>query len=222
MTEYFDFPVLEVLLMAVFFLSLFVEIKTGGMGAGVLLGLTAAGVFFGSRYMQGLVDFYQIGIFLLGVICISVEILMPTVGLLAGLGVAAMLYSFVLAMGGDVNALYALLIALGASLVFFAAIVKKLPSSKLWSKFVLADKSTKEKGFVSAEGRDFLVGKTGLVLTELRPSGTAEVDGAPVDVVSEGAYIEKGEKVTIIAVNGSRVVVRKTGNETEKETKENL
>lgn len=41
-------PVVKMLLVAIMFLGLLVEIKTGGMGAGVLLGIVAAGVFWGA------------------------------------------------------------------------------------------------------------------------------------------------------------------------------
>lgn len=207
--EFVDIPILQMLLLTIVFLSLFVEIKMGGMGAGVFLGLVAAGVFFGSQYVKGLVELYQIGIFLVGIVCILIEILLPTVGLLAGLGVAAMLYSVVLALGGDINAVYAMLISFVAAIALFALIAKKLPSSRLWSKLVLRDQSTSERGYVSAESKPELVGKTGVVLTELRPAGSILLDGVPVDVVSEGAFIEKGEQVRIVSVQGSRVVVRK-------------
>ena len=65
--------ILQVLLLAILFLGLLVEFKTGGLGVGAMLGLVAAGVFFGSRYVQGLVSMVQIGIFLGGVLCIVVE-----------------------------------------------------------------------------------------------------------------------------------------------------
>ncbi|MBR6267201.1 MAG: serine protease [Selenomonadaceae bacterium] len=207
--EFVDIPILQVMLLTIVFLRLFVEIKMGGMGAGVFLGLVAAGVFFGSQYVKGLVELYQIGIFLLGIVCILIEILLPTVGLLAGLGVAAMLYSVVLALGGDINAVYAMLISFVAAIAIFALIARKLPSSKLWSKLVLRDQSTSARGYVSTESKTELVGKTGVVLTELRPSGSILLEGVPVDVVSEGAFLEKGEQVRVISVQGSRIVVRK-------------
>ena len=126
-----DIGALQVLLLTVMFLSVMVEIKTGGMGIGVLLGIVAAGVFWGSQYTRGLVELYHIAVFLAGVLMIIVEILLPTVGLLAGLGVAAMLYSIVLALGGDIGALAALGIALIISVAAFMLIVSRLPSSKL-------------------------------------------------------------------------------------------
>lgn len=207
--EYVSMPAVQVLLLAIVFLSIFVEIKTGGLGIGVLLGLVAAGVFFGSQYIKGLVSIYQIGIFLAGILFVVVEILMPTVGLLAGVGIAAMLYSVVLALGGDVNAVYAMLAAFVLALAAFAFLVKRLPSSRLWNKLVLRDQSTSQRGYVSTESKSDLVGKRGKVLTELRPAGSILIDGAPVDVVSEGAFIGKDILVEVVAVHGNRVVVRK-------------
>ena len=203
-------PVVKRLLVAIMFLGLLVEIKTGGMGAGVLLGIVAAGVFWGSQYVEGAVSFYMVAVFLGGILCIIIEMLLPTVGLLAGVGVAAMLYSVVLALGGDVDAILAMLGAVVLAVVIFALIVKKLPSSKLWNRFVLHDQSTSKRGFVSAAPREALVGRTGVVTTELRPSGTADIDGKPVDVVSEGAFLPKGTEVRVVTVEGARVVVRKS------------
>ena len=207
--EYTGMPLLQVLLITIIFLSVLVEIKTGGMGAGILLGIVAAGVFFGSQYVKGLVSVFHIAVFLGGVLCIVVEMLMPTVGLLAGAGVAAMLYSMVLAMGGNISAVYAMLAAFVLAALIFALIVKKLPSSRLWKKIVLSDASTTDRGYVSTRTQAELIGRTGVVLTELRPSGTVQLDGVPVDVVSEGAFLPKGTVVRVTAVQSSRVVVRR-------------
>jgi len=207
--ELVTMPVVQTLLLAIMFLALFVEIKTGGMGGGIMLGLVAAGVFWGSRYVEGLVDLYQIAIFLVGILCIIVEMLMPTVGLLAGVGVAALFYSVLLALGGDIDALTAMGLALVLAIAGFALIVKKLPSSRLWNKVVLHDRSTSQRGFVSAETQSELIGQEGTVLTELRPAGSAQIGERIVDVVSEGAFVPKGERIRVVAANGARVVVRK-------------
>lgn len=202
-------PVLQMLLLAIMFLAVFVEIKTGGMGAGIMLGIVAAGVFWGSQYVKGLVDLSQIAVFLAGILCIIIEMLMPTVGLLAGAGVAAMLYSVVMTLGGDINAVYAMLVSFAMAVFIFALIVKKLPSSKLWNRLTLKDKSNTVNGYVSAEPREELLGKRGIVVTELRPSGSALIADKLVDVISEGAFLTKGEKIIVVAVNGNRVLVRK-------------
>ena len=184
-------PVLQMLLLAIMFLAVFVEIKPGGMGAGIMLGIVAAGVFWGSQYVKGLVDLSQIAVFLAGILCIIIEMLMPTVGLLAGAGVAAMLYSVVMTLGGDINAVYAMLVSFAMAVFIFALIVKKLPSSKLWNRLTLKDKSNTANGYVSAEPREELLGKRGIVVTELRPSGSALIADKLVDVISEGALDRK-------------------------------
>ena len=199
----------EVLLLAVVFFGVLVEIKTGGLGVGALLGIVAAGVFFGSQYMKGLVAMYQIAMFLGGVLCIIIEILTPTVGLLAGLGVAAMLYSVVLTLGGDVDAVYALLASLAIAVLVFAVFVKRMPSSRLWKKLVLSDASTKERGYVSAPSKQDLVGRTGIAETDLRPSGRGSFDGEMQDIVSGGEYIAKGTPVVVTCVEGRKILVKK-------------
>ena len=195
-------PALQVLLVAVIFLSVLMEVKTGGMGFGVLLGLIAAGVFFSSQYVKGLVSLYEVAVFLVGILLIVAEVLLPATGVLGALGV-------VLALGGDVNAVYALFAAFALALFLFALIARFLPESRLWKRVVLHDASTSAKGYVSAEERTDLIGREALVLTDVRPAGSILVDGVPVDVVSEGAYIEKGERVCVTEVHGSRIVVRR-------------
>ena len=51
-------------------------------------------------------------------------------------------------------------------------------------------------------------GKKGIALTTLRPSGTAEINGKRVDVVTESSYVEQGKKIKVIAAEGMRVVVK--------------
>jgi len=53
-----------------------------------------------------------------------------------------------------------------------------------------------------------LTGKEGIAITSLRPSGTAEIEGKRVDVVSEGSYVPAGEKLVVERVEGVRVIVR--------------
>lgn len=201
--------VLQTLLMVVIFLSLLVEIKTGGTGIGALFGIVAAVAFWASGYASGSIQLYQIAIFIVGIILIIIEILTPTVGILAGAGIVAILYSMILAMGGDISAMYMMAISLVISIAIFALIVKRLPTSKLWNKFVLTNSTSTNKGYVSSADNSPYLDKEGIVLSELRPAGTITIDGQPVDVVSEGAFINKGEKVRVVKVEGVRIIVRK-------------
>lgn len=45
-------------------------------------------------------------------------------------------------------------------------------------------------------------------MTVLRPSGTAVINNERIDVVSEGGFIEQNSRITVIKVEGVRIVVR--------------
>jgi len=53
-----------------------------------------------------------------------------------------------------------------------------------------------------------LLDQVGIAQTNLRPSGTAMINGQRVDVVTEGPMIEQGATIKVVAVEGMRVVVR--------------
>ena len=53
-----------------------------------------------------------------------------------------------------------------------------------------------------------LAGQSGQSLSTLRPARVALIDGQRVDVVTDGEFIEPETKVGVVAVEGSRVVVR--------------
>jgi membrane-bound serine protease (ClpP class) len=53
-----------------------------------------------------------------------------------------------------------------------------------------------------------LINQTGSAYTILRPSGKATIGDQRVDVVTEGAMIDKGTPIRVVTVEGNRVVVR--------------
>ena len=52
-----------------------------------------------------------------------------------------------------------------------------------------------------------LVGRGGIALTNLRPSGQAQIDDVRYDVVTEGEFIDRDAPVRVVEVEGFRVVV---------------
>ncbi|HEX6266648.1 MAG TPA: NfeD family protein, partial [Burkholderiales bacterium] len=61
------------------------------------------------------------------------------------------------------------------------------------------------------------LGKRGRAATPLRPSGIADIEGARVDVVSDGELIDPGTPVEVTRVDGNRIVVRQITHTKEKE-----
>lgn len=54
-----------------------------------------------------------------------------------------------------------------------------------------------------------LLGKNGVTATPLRPSGTIRVENRLYSAQSQGDFIEKGELVTVVQVEGNKIIVNK-------------
>jgi len=55
---------------------------------------------------------------------------------------------------------------------------------------------------------DNLVGRTGRVLTPLRPVGMCELDGRRIECITENAYVPKDKEVKVVRVEGTHVTVQ--------------
>jgi membrane-bound serine protease (ClpP class) len=146
----------------------------------------------------------------IGAILLMLEIYLP--GLIAGIlgllciiaGVAAGYYEF----GPEVGT-WLLTGVVSVLLAGFGMWLWLFPRTKFGRSFI----SDGTVGEIRTEKPE-LVGLPGVAFTQLRPSGTALIQGRRVDVVTEGALIEKGTALRVVAVEGMRVVVRAvTGNE---------
>ncbi len=145
-----------------------------------------------------------ITLLVVGILLMLVETLLP--GLVAGLiGFCCMGAGVVIAYKdfGPTTGNIVLLAAVTALVIVTLLWIRFMPTSRLGRLFVTKD-SIGNLGVEQPE----LVGKTGTALTALRPSGTAEIDGRRVDVVTEGGMIDGGNPVKVVAVEGLRVVVR--------------
>jgi membrane-bound serine protease (ClpP class) len=100
-----------------------------------------------------------------------------------------------------------LLIVLGLLLLATILWVKFFPDSPVAQVFV----SRRQIGRIGAEKPE-LLGQNGIAFTALRPAGTAIINGKRVDVVTEGGFVEKGQPVKVVLLEGLRVVVRPAEN----------
>jgi len=87
--------------------------------------------------------------------------------------------------------------------------IKVVAKLNLLQRVSLGSRQYKEAGYTAPKpGLARYVGSTGTVITPLRPSGTVEVDGERLDVVTEGGFIPRDAKVEVINVEGSRIIVK--------------
>jgi len=137
---------------------------------------------------------------LAGTLAILAELLVVSFGFLSVAAIGFFAYSYYLVYNYAPQAIIFLviinLISIPATLVF---VVKRLKKNK-----VLALKDTIDsEAWVSPVN----VGETGTAITDLRPAGTAIINGKNIDVYSEGEYIEKGAKIKVISTENAGVKV---------------
>lgn len=81
--------------------------------------------------------------------------------------------------------------------------LKRLPTSRVGRLFQSHHVTPTETG-----AKIHLLNRSGTTVTPLRPGGMAEIAGERVDVVTSGEPVERGQNVTVISVEGSRILVR--------------
>ena len=209
-------PLVAPLLLSLGVLGLVFEIKTGAFGLGGLVSLVSLGLFFGSSLLVGLAGWEEIILLGLGLVAIAVEVfILPGFGAAGVLGLLALGAAAVLAMIGTAPTaadITQALIVLGASLANTLAVayawLRHLPNSGRFAGLFLRGGAHQADGYIAGPPRSDLVGLDGVAVTDLRPSGTAQIGPERIDVVTEGEYVPQGRAVRVVRSEGYRHVVR--------------
>jgi len=143
-----------------------------------------------------------IALLVIGFVLMFFEVLLPGM-VLGACAILSMIASVALAYANTDYGNVFLVIALVLLMVFTVGFVYWFPKSHMGQKLT----STSTVGDLGINLSD-LINNTGSAYTDLRPSGNATIGDRRVDVVTEGTMIDKGTPIRVVAVEGSRVVVR--------------
>jgi membrane-bound serine protease (ClpP class) len=83
-------------------------------------------------------------------------------------------------------------------------VTRWLPATRFGKPLILQTQIT-----AKASDGESLVGRHGIAETMLRPAGKITIGGKRIDVVTDGGFLEAGERVVVVQVDGPRVVVRR-------------
>lgn len=148
-----------------------------------------------------------------GLLLVVIEIFVPSGGVIGLLATGA-------AIAGDVclwladpvwGALGVLAILVLGPLLFFFA-VNLLPSTPMGRRLLFGEKgidAAQETLLEDVNPYDKLVGLEGTALTDLRPVGSARIDGERHEVLADTHLIESGAKIRVVSVRGNEIKVRK-------------
>ena len=217
--RFINHPIITSILMMVIMVGMFMEIKTPGWGLPGTASLIALALFFGAGYILEIASILDILLFVTGVLLLIVEVfLIPGFGFFGIAGIVLMIAGLFLGLlsdfpliDGDIlsTAIMQLAGSFLLSGIIIFMLVKTLPKTTMWNKLILNDNIDEKSGYTANKKFSHLVKKEGVALTDLRPAGTVIINEVRYDVVTQGEYIEKGNKIKVIEIEGSKIVVKK-------------
>lgn len=217
-------PMISGVLIMIIIGGIYFELQTPGVGFPLAAAVLAALLYFAPLYLEGLADNWEILIFLVGLILITVEIfVIPGFGVAGILGILCMVTGLTLSMVGKINpdsfdydlsgVLRAFFVVVIASFLSIAAsifLTKKLMTSHTFSGLALSKTQEKDEGYTSAiQAYQNMIGTYGSARTILRPTGKVEIRGELFDATALTSYIEKGESIQVVNYQNAQLIVKK-------------
>lgn len=201
--------VLTLLLTAGFGFLLAVFIFSDGGAMGVLSALCLLMYFLFGYYLAA-VPLYAFILMVPALALLLTELLLsPGSGICGVCGAVLFIVSVVLTASDSVVALIQIIIVVIVAVILIMSNKGNEKSRNILRRLVLRDRTTTDEGYLSqpVNIRDY-VGMEGIALTSLRPAGAVKIGAERVDVVTEGDFIAAGDRVKVIKVDGSSVIVR--------------
>jgi len=141
-----------------------------------------------------------------GVALLLAEVFLP--GMVAGvLGVVCLLGAAVVGFAEFSPKIGSLILMaeLLAGTILTILWMRYFPKTPFGKKYIL-DPSTASHAPNQVEQ---WMGCDGVALTDLRPAGSARLDGEKVDVITTGEHLEAGTRVRVVRIDGPSIFVRR-------------
>jgi len=217
-------PIVSGILIMAMIGGIYFELQTPGIGFPIGLAITAAILYFAPLYLEGLAANWEIIIFAVGLILLGIEVLvLPGFGVFGISGIILMVSGLILSLLDNVlfdfdgvdparisAAVGTVLISILLSFFLSLWVSSKLFASRkgVFSNLALHTTISTERSYVGIDQVNAsLIGKKGIAQTVLRLSGKVSVEGTVYDAMSEGTFIEKGERIRVVRHEAGQVYV---------------
>lgn len=139
------------------------------------------------------------------------EMFTPGLGVMGAFGIVALILAIVLSANSLLDALLTLAIILVVLLIAGVIIYRSFEKGRLAkSSIVLKESIDSSSTSLNDQEVQQLVGRSGVALSALRPSGNAKIDGKRYDVVTNGEFIAKDAQITVERIDGLKILVKRT------------
>lgn len=217
-------PMVSSVLIMMIVGGIYFELQSPGVGFPIAAAILGAILYFAPHYIEGLVEHWEIAVFVIGVILLAVEIfVIPGFGVSGITGVLFIIGSLALATVRNVgfhfevpditqlvySLLYVSLASLGG-LIGSYYLTNKLFGNAQFGALSLMTVQKKEEGFsIKESSYSNLIGAHGIAQTILRPSGKVKIENGYYDAVAKIGYIEKGEMIKVLGYENAQLIVMK-------------
>lgn len=213
--RFLSHPMVAPLLLSVGMLGILMEIKTPSFGIAGAVGLTSLAAFFGSHLIIGLAGWEEVILLVAGLVAVGVEIfVIPGFGVAGILGILLIGSSVFLTLIGnlptwaDVARASGVIMTTGVIVIaMMYTLLRIMPRTTRTRGIFLQAATDRDAGYISAPEREDLVGREGVALTDLHPSGVVLIGDERVDVVSDAGFVAKGSRVRVVRAEAYRMVV---------------
>jgi membrane-bound serine protease (ClpP class) len=201
------------IILIIALLTMVIEIFLAGFGISGIISIVAFALYFGGAFLAGNTEWWSVILFVLGLAFLIIEFFVPGFGIFGVSGILMILIGIVFAAPTIGQGFFTLVIAVAATAILIPILYKLFGGPKLFRRLVLDEAETVDKGYVNIPDNSLsgLLGKTGDAITPLRPAGIIVVDGKRLDAISDGSYMPSGEKIRIVEVQGTKIVVTRQG-----------
>lgn len=201
----FSYHILSMIFLSVTFVSITVLMLSNKKFKYGLLTAVFSVLFILSYYNHGDIDIIGILVFLIGLLFVGLELIVPG-GFIAGIiGVLSMIVGISMIINNLYLAFLTVVIAITIDVLFILVFLSKEFDSSKFNKFVL--KETNSKSFTQTSKK--YLNKKGTTITPLRPSGKIEIDGDYIDAITRGDFIPKGCEVVVSEIKDFKIIVRR-------------
>ena len=158
---------------------------------------------------------WGLGLLALGLILVVIDIFVPTFGVLSITALAVAIAGVVCLFRYSISwgVIGSLAVLVGGPTVFFFGL-QVMPSTPIGRKLVLGsgdEDRPMPSGSQAESGLADLVGKEGVVITDLRPVGFVRIGDQKHDAQSETTFIKAGAVVRVSRAEGTTLWVRPVG-----------
>lgn len=209
LAKYISNPYVSSFLLSLGFIGLVVELITPGFGIGGTLSIIGFGLYFGGNILAGNSQWTSLALFVTGLILLVIEGIVPGFGLPGISGILLVLVGTVLAVDSLSLALLSISVAIIITTIVTIILMKMGFKSEILNKVVLNANLKDEKGYLSTDSAFSYMGREGITITGLRPSGFIEIDGIKLDALSDSDLIPQDTPIKVVRVEGSKIFVRR-------------